>query len=148
MRSSPAMSGEKSGLYSIPKVESRNSKAKGLRRIMNAVIKFKRHSSPTITPQALAWDRDHLWVSSRDLGMLYKIDIETWKIVDEIDPLGIMWSAVSLGDGKMRFTIGKGLNDDRYIYRYAPDEALVQLFACPDVTGSYLSYDGANLYLS
>src|SRR5207245_7754430 len=86
-------------------------------------------------------------VSSRDLGMLYKIDIETWKIVDEIDPPGIVWAAVSLGDGEMRFTIGKGLNDDRYIYRYS-DGAFSRLFACPDFTGSYLSYDGANLYLS
>ena len=115
---------------------------------MNAVIKFKRHSSPTITPQALAWDRHHLWVSSRDLGMLYKIDIGRWQIVEEIDPPGIVWAAVSLGDGEMRFTIGKGLNDDRYIYRYAPDEGFAKLFACPDFTGSYLSYDGANLYLS
>src|SRR5436190_19635416 len=117
MRSSPAMSGEKSGLYSIPKVESRNSEAKGLRRIMNAVIKFTRHSSPTITPQAHAWDRDHLSVSSRDRGMLYKIDIDTWKIVDEIDPPRIIGAAVSVGDGKMRFTIGKGINDARYIHR-------------------------------
>jgi len=115
---------------------------------MNAVIKFKRHSSPTITPQALTWDRHHLWVSSRDLGMLYKIDIGRWQIVEEIDPPGIVWAAVSLGDGEMRFTIGKGLNDDRYIYRYAPDEGFAKLFACPDFTGSYLSYDGANLYLS
>ena len=115
---------------------------------MNAVIKFKRHSSPTITPQALAWDRDHLWVSSRDLGMLYKIDIETWQIVEEIDPPGIVWAAVSLGDGEMRFTIGKGLNDDRYIYRYAPDEGFAKLFACPDFTGSFLSFDGAHLYMS
>jgi len=114
---------------------------------MNAVIKFKRHSSPTITPQALAWDRHHLWVSSRDLGMLYKIDIETLQIVEEIDPPGIVWAAVSLGDGEMRFTIGKGLNDDRYVYRYS-DGAFSRLFACPDFTGSYLSYDGANLYLS
>ena len=66
---------------------------------MNAVIKFKRHSSPTIIPQALTWDRHQLWVSSRDLGMLYKIDIETWQIVEEIDPPGIVWAAVSLGDG-------------------------------------------------
>jgi len=114
---------------------------------MNAVIKFKRRSSPTITPQALAWDRHHLWVSSRDLGMLYKIDIETLQIVEEIDPPGIVWAAVSLGDGEMRFTIGKGLNDDRYVYRYS-DGAFSRLFACPDFTGSYLSYDGANLYLS
>ena len=79
------MSEEKFALYSIPKVEIRNYKAKGLPGIMNAVIKFERHSSPTITPQALTWDRHHLWVSSRDLGMLYKIDIETWQIVEEID---------------------------------------------------------------
>ena len=39
---------------------------------MNAVIKFKRHSSPAITPQALAGDRHHLWVSSRDLGLFDK----------------------------------------------------------------------------
>ena len=115
---------------------------------MNAVIKSKRHSSPTITPQALAWDRHHLWVSSRDLGMVYKIDIETWQIVEEIDPPGIVWAAVSLGDGEMRFTIGKGLNDDRYIYRYAPDEGFTKLFSCPDFTGSFLSFDGKHLHMS
>ena len=36
-----------------------------------------------------------MWVSSRDLGTLYKIDVATWKIVDEIDPPGVVWAAVS-----------------------------------------------------
>ena len=115
---------------------------------MKAIAKIRRRSSPTITPQALAWDRDHLWVSSRDLGTLYKIDVETWKIVDEIDPPGIVWAAVSSGNGKMCFTIGKGLNDDRYIYRYATNEGFTKLFACPDFTGSYLSFDGEHLHMS
>jgi hypothetical protein len=115
---------------------------------MKAIAKIRRRSSPTITPQALAWDRDHLWVSSRDLGTLYKIDVETWKIVDEIDPPGIVWAAVSSGNGKMCFTIGKGLNDDRYIYRYAPDKGFTKMFACPDFTGSYLGFDGKHLYMS
>jgi hypothetical protein len=48
----------------------------------------------------------------------------------------------------MRFTIGKGLNDDRYIYRYAPDEGFAKVFACPDFIGSFLSFDGRHLYLS
>jgi hypothetical protein len=115
---------------------------------MKTIAKIRRHSSPKITPQALAWDSNHLWMSSRDLGTLCKIDIETWKVVDEIDPPGIVWAAVSSGDGKMRFTIGKGLNDDRYIYRYALNEGFTKLFACPDFTGSYLSFDGKHLHMS
>jgi hypothetical protein len=88
----------------------------------------KRFESPVVTPQALAWDGKQLWLSSRDLGTLYKIDIDTWKIVEEIDPPGIVWAGVSLGDSEMRFTIGKGLNDDRYVYRYAPDKGFTKLF--------------------
>src|SRR5436305_1720608 len=48
----------------------------------------KRFQSPVVTPQALAWDGKQLWVSSRDLGTLYKIDIDMWKVVEEIDPPG------------------------------------------------------------
>jgi hypothetical protein len=115
---------------------------------MDAVKNTQRHSSPTITPQALAWDGDHLWMSSRDLGTLYKIDVGTWKIVEEIDPPGIIWAGVSSGNSNMRFTVGKGLNDDRYIYRYAPDEGFTKLFSCPDFTGSFLSFDGKHLHMS
>ena len=103
--------------------------------------------SPTITPQALAWDGKELWMSSRDLGTLYKIDIETWKIVGEIDPPGVVWAAALTNDG-WRLTIGKGLNDDRYIYRYAPNEGFTKLFACPEFTGSYVSFDGEHYYFS
>ena len=87
-------------------------------------------------------------MSSRDLGMLYKIHVGTWKIVREIDPPGIVWAAASAGNGEMCFPIGKGLNDDRYIYRYALNEGFTKLFSCPDFTGSYLSFDGKHLYMS
>src|SRR6266702_7292751 len=98
----------------------------------------QRFPSPAVTPQALAWDGKELWMSSRDLGTLYKIDVDKWKVVQEIDPPGIVWAAVAT-NGAMHFTIGKGLNDDRYGYRYS-DGAFSRLFACPDFTGSYLSY--------
>src|SRR5437588_11304368 len=107
----------------------------------------KRFRSPTITPQALAWDGKKMWMSSRDLGFLYKIDIEQSKILDEVDPPGVVWAAVFTNDG-WRLTIGKGLNDDRYVYRYDGNGRFEKLFACPDLTGSYLNFDGANLYLS
>ena len=107
----------------------------------------RRMRSPTITPQALAWDGKHLWMSSRDLGTLYKIDIDTWKVVEEIDPPGVVWAGVLTNDG-WRFTIGKGLNDDRYIYHYVRNEGFTKLFACPDFTGSYLSFDREHYYFS
>ena len=115
---------------------------------MPNIIEHKRFASPIVTPQALTWDGADLWMSSRDLGTLYKVNVHTCKVIEEIDPPGVVWAGVSLGQGEMRFTIGKGLNDDRYVYRYAPDRGFVKLFACPDLTGSYLSFDGEHLYFS
>jgi hypothetical protein len=112
-----------------------------------SIVEQQRLRAPTVTPQGLAWDGRALWMSSRDLGTLYKIDIGNWKIIDEIDPPGIVWAAVAT-NGAMHFTIGKGLNDDRYVYRYTPKDGFSKLFACPDFTGSYLSYDGEHVYLS
>ena len=112
------------------------------------IVERKRVASPTITPQALAYEYDYLWMSSRDLGTLYKIQMDTWKVAQEIDPPGVVWAAVSSGNGEMCFTIGKGLNDDRYIYRYVANQGFTKLFACPDFTGSYISFDGKHLYMS
>jgi len=124
------------------------------------ITENRRLASPCVTPQALAWDGKQLWLSSRDLGTLYRIDppsvaaatygaagSDGLKIVEEIDPPGVVWAAVLTNDG-WRFTIGKGLNDDRYVYRYTAADGFRKLFACPEFTGSYLSFDGEHLYLS
>src|SRR6266545_8094598 len=117
----------------------------------------KRLKAPTVTPQALAWDGKALWISSRDAGTLHKIDppsprlrragIDTLEIAEEIKPPGIIWAAVAT-NGALHLTIGEGRNDDRYVYRYDGDSGFSKLFACPEFTGSYLSFDGNNLYLS
>jgi hypothetical protein len=112
------------------------------------IVEHQRLASPTTTPQALACEDDYLWMSSRDLGTLCRIDIHAWQVAREIDPPGVVWAAVSAGNGEMCFTIGKGLNDDRYIYRYGSNEGFTKLFACPDFTGSYISFDGKHLYMS
>ncbi len=120
------------------------------------IVQKRRLPSPVVTPQALAWDGKQMWMSSRDLGFLYKVRAGLasdtaragkMEILEEIDPPGIVWAAVAT-NGAMHVTIGKGLNDDRYVYRYNGNGQFEKLFACPDLTGSYLSFDGANLYLS
>ncbi len=114
---------------------------------MQEISNLERHPALTATPQALAWDGKQLWLSSRDLGTLYRVDAKAWKMIVEIDPPGVVWAAVPTNDG-WRFTIGKGLNDDRYVYRYADGEGFAKMFACPDFTGSFLSFASEHLYLS
>jgi hypothetical protein len=113
------------------------------------VIEKRRFSSPATTPQALAWDgrKRLLWIGSRDLNRIYAINPENGIVFKEEEAPGIPWAAVAL-NGELRFTIGEGADDDRYIYRYTPEAGFSKMFPCPDFTGSYLSFDGKNLYLS
>jgi len=113
------------------------------------IIEAGRFPSPAPAPQALAWDGSKLWIGSRDLRRIYVIDRKTWEVFDEKEPPGIPWAAVAT-NGTLRFTIGEGPNDDRYIRRFVPDVGFSEAdkIACPEFTGSYLSYDGENLYLS
>jgi hypothetical protein len=113
------------------------------------IIEEGRFPSPVPTPQALAWDGNKLWMGSRDLRRIYVIDPKTWEVLDEKEPPGIPWAAVATNE-TLRFTIGEGPNDDRYIRRFVPDVGFSEAdkIACPEFTGSYLSYDGENLYLS
>src|SRR5215470_12814241 len=114
----------------------------------------KRFRSPAVTPQALAWDGKQLWMSSRDLGFLYKVRAglassreaggDSLDVIEEVDPPGVVWGAVAT-NSSIHCIIGKGTNDDRYVYRYAANKGFTKLFACPDFTGSYLSHDGENL---
>lgn len=113
------------------------------------VTEQRRFPSPAPTPQALTWHSGSLWMGSRDLRRIYSIDPEKWKVSQELESPGIPWAAVSTG-GAIRFTIGVGTDDDRYVCRFIPGKGFVaeDQIACPDFTGSYLSYDGESLYLS
>src|SRR5438045_8119603 len=114
---------------------------------MQELQQMQRWPSAAVTPQALAWDGRNVWMGSRDLRRVYRINPEEWKVEAEIEAPGIPWAAVGTRDG-LQFTIGEGPNDDRYVYHCTPDGSFSKLFACPEFTGSYLSCDGEHLYLS
>lgn len=113
------------------------------------ITERRRLASPAPTPQALAWHGGMLWMGSRDLRHIYGIDVKTWTVFEETDAPGIPWAAVSTGKD-LRFTLGEGPEDDRYLRRYLPGKGFseTERIACPEFTGSYLSYDGEHLYLS
>lgn len=114
-----------------------------------SITELQRLLSPAITPQALAWHGDSLWMGSRDLRRIYRIDAATWTVLEETEAPGIPWAAVSTGD-HLWFTLGEGPEDDRYLRRYVPGKGFseTERIACPEFTGSYLSYDGDHLHLS
>jgi hypothetical protein len=112
------------------------------------INEIRRLTSPAITPQALAWDSNTLWMGSRDLRRIYAIDVETWTVVKETDAPGIPWAAAAT-NGTLRFTVGEGAEDDRYLRSYDPASGFGEdRIKCPEFTGSYLSFDGDHLYLS
>ncbi len=113
------------------------------------ITKRQRLPSPAKTPQALAWDGNALWMGSRDLRRIYAIDPRKWTVRAKREAPGIPWAAVAT-NGALRFTIGEGPDDDRYIRRFNPETGFSETdrIACPEFTGSYLSYDGDHLYLS
>lgn len=113
------------------------------------IIEKRRLPSPATTPQALAWDGPNakLWMGSRDLRRIYAIDPQNGTVYKQQDAPGIPWAAVAV-NGELCFTVGEGADDDRYIYRYTPESGFSKMFACPDFTGSYLSFDGKSLYMS
>ena len=115
-----------------------------------SIAQLQRRPAPAVTPQALAWHNGVLWMGSRDLRRIYAIDPQSWTVREEHEAPGIPWAAVSDGSS-LWFTLGLGEDDDRYVRPYQPgvgfaDES--EQFACPEFTGSYLSHDGSNLYLS
>ena len=113
------------------------------------INEIERRVSPVTTPQALAWHEGELWFGSRDLGRVYRMDPKSWKILEDVKTPGIPWAAVSAGDN-LWFTLGEGADDDRYLRCYVPGKGFADepRIPCPDFTGSYLSYDGSNVYLS
>jgi hypothetical protein len=113
------------------------------------IIERRRIASPAPTPQALTWDDNVLWMGSRDLRRIYAIDPRNEKVIEETAAPGTPWAAVATGE-EIRFTLGEGPDDDRYIRRYVPESQQWEdeRIECPEFTGSYLSFDGDHLYLS
>jgi hypothetical protein len=88
-------------------------------------------------------------MGSRDLRRIYAIDVKAWVVVEEVEAPGIPWAAASTGED-LWFTLGEGAEDDRYLRRYLPGKGFseTERITCPEFTGSYLSFDGEQFYLS
>lgn len=120
---------------------------------MQTIRELQRLNSPFPKPQALYVDGDTLWVSSRITRRIYALARNTLEITWETEvPEGLIaWGLTKLGDELRAVVGGEGGTDDvRTIRRIVPGRGFDASFrlACPEDSGSHLSFDGQSLNLS
>lgn len=116
---------------------------------MNEIAELLRVDAPAPRPQAIAFDGTRLWLGSVETDRLYAVSPNTWTVREEMELPGKPWGVTVAGD-ELRIVLGITAEDHRWIYRAVPGHGVRKggAIACPDDTGSQLSYDGDRLYLS
>ncbi|MBV8372604.1 MAG: hypothetical protein JOY69_05035, partial [Candidatus Eremiobacteraeota bacterium] len=116
---------------------------------MHDVNETMRLPSPAPRPQSIAFDGEKLWMGSIETSRLYAIDPHHWTVSEEDRAPGKPWGMTVVGD-ELRVICGEGDDDSRIIRRFVPGHGFKnsEAIACPDDTGSQLSYDGVRLYVS
>ncbi|HEY8312798.1 MAG TPA: hypothetical protein VIG51_01375 [Candidatus Baltobacteraceae bacterium] len=116
---------------------------------MKDIVELLRMPSPAPRPQALAYDGQLLWMGSLGTSRLYAIEPSHWTVREEAQAPGLPYGATVVGD-ELRVLLGEGPEDHRTIRRFVPGHGFrtEDAIACPDDTGSQLSYDGDRLYVS
>ena len=113
-----------------------------------SIREVRRLRAPLPEPQALAWDGNALWLSSRVTHDVYRFDAaaasaqETHRAPGT--PYGITY------DGRaLRVLCGEGAEDDRYVRRFVTGAGFESdRIPCPELTGSYLAWDGTTLFVT
>jgi hypothetical protein len=111
------------------------------------IDELQRIPSPGPAPQALACDGSDIWVASAETHRLYGLRGNTGAVFEEAEAPGSPIGMVVTGDA-LRMVTSEN-DDSRYIRRYVVAHGFKkESLACPDDTGSFLAYDGDNLFLS
>lgn len=117
---------------------------------LTTIEELMRLPSPAPAPQALACDGDHLWMGSWETQRMYGIDRQHFTVFEETNAPGRPVGMVNVGD-ELRVVVSEGGEaDHRVIRRYVPGHGFKERegMPCPDDTGSFLAFDGTNLWLS
>ncbi len=116
---------------------------------LKTVTEVSRMPSPAPRPQSLAFDGETLWMGSLETCRVYGIDPLHWTVREEMEAPGKPYGITVMGD-ELRVLLEEGSEDRRVIRKYIPGHGFKKegAIACPDDTGSQLSYDGDRLYVS
>jgi len=107
-----------------------------------------RMPAPCPQPWGLACDGTDLWIGSLETDRIYGIRALQGTVFEESEAPGMPMGLTVTGDA-LRVVMSEGDDGDRYIRRYIMGKDFKsERIACPDLTGSFLAYDGDSLFLS
>jgi hypothetical protein len=113
---------------------------------LSTIEELQRIPSPGPAPQALACDGTDIWVASAETHRLYGLRGNTGAVFEEASAPGTPIGMVVTGEALRMVT---DEHDERFIRRYIVGHGFkTDSLACPNDTGSFLAYDGDNLFLS
>jgi hypothetical protein len=103
--------------------------------------------APCPGPLGLACDGPNLWVGCGQTHRVYGIDARQGTVFEEAVAPGKPYGMCVTGDA-LRVIVATG-DDDRYLRRYIfGKDFKSESIACPELTGSFLAYDGDEFFIS
>jgi len=104
--------------------------------------------APCPAPIGLACDGTDLWIGSSETNRIYGLKAHQGTVFEEALAPGRPFGITVTGDA-LRVVVSEGPGDDRFIRRYIMGKHFKsERIPAPDLTGSFLAYDGDRLYLS
>ena len=118
-----------------------------MHQTLDAIDELQRIPAPCPAPMGLACDGTDLWIASYETHRLYGMRRETGRVFEEAAVPGTPYGMTVTGDA-LRVVVGDD-NDDRWMRKYIMGKDFKsEKIRCPELTGSFLAYDGDRLYLS
>ena len=119
-----------------------------MNQTFEAIDELLRIPAPCPSPIGIACDGTDLWIGSFGTNRIYGLKAQQGTVFEEAQAPGRPFGITVTGDA-LRVVVGEGENDDRYIRRYIMGKDFKsEKMPCPDLTGSFLAYDGDRLYVS
>jgi outer membrane protein assembly factor BamB len=118
-----------------------------MNQTLATIDELVRIPAPCPSVIGLACDGTDLWIGSFDTNRIYGLNAQHGTVFEEAPAPGRPFGMTVTGDA-LRVVVGDD-EGDRYIRRYIMGKDFKsEAIPCPDLTGSYLAYDGDRLYLS
>jgi hypothetical protein len=118
-----------------------------MNQTLATIDELVRIPAPCPSPMGLACDGTDLWIGSIDTNRIYGLKAQQGTVFEEAPAPGRPFGITVTGDA-LRVVVADS-EGNRYLRRYIMGKDFKsEAIPCPQLTGSFLAYDGDRLFLS